>query len=375
MLLSRAAAHNAMTDFTLPPLAAWRAEVAHGALAHDAAQEQTAAVLDGIHHALVAAGGRSWLAAVRRRKAPVPGAYLWGGVGRGKTHLMDLFHRGLPFADKRRLHFHRFMEMVHAELKMLVNRRDPLAVVAGKFARNARVLCFDEFSVSDIGDAMILSLLLGALFERGVTLVATSNTEPDELYKNGLQRDRFLPAIALIKRHTRVVHLDGGADYRLRALDSGGVYHVTGDGDHGDAALLDCYRRIAGGEGEAGRVLHIRGRPLRSRRRGDGIAWFTFTELCAGPRGIADYIALARLHHTLLVSAIPRMDADHDDRARRFIALVDELYERGVNLIASAHAEPENLYHGRRLKKEFARAASRLREMQSREYLARRHRG
>lgn len=375
MLLSPAAAHNAMTDSTLPPLAAWRAEVARGALAHDAAQEQTAAVLDEIHHALAAAGERGWLAAVRRRKTPVPGAYLWGGVGRGKTHLMDLFHRGLPLAHKRRLHFHHFMEMVHAELKTLVHRRDPLAVVAGKFARSARVLCFDEFFVSDIGDAMILSLLLGALFERGVTLVATSNTEPDELYKNGLQRDRFLPAIELIKRHTRVVHLDGGADYRLRALDSGGVYHVVGDGGDGDAALLDCYRRIAGGEGEAGRILHIRGRPLKSRRSGDGIAWFTFTELCAGPRGIADYMALARLHHTLLVSAIPRLDADHDDRARRFIALVDELYERGVNLIASAHAQPESLYRGRRLKKEFARAASRLREMQSREYLARRHRG
>lgn len=375
MLLSRAAAHNAMTDFTLPPLAAWRAEVARGALAHDAAQEQTAVALDGIHHALVATGGRGWPAVLRRRKAPVQGAYLWGGVGRGKTHLMDLFHRGLPFAEKRRLHFHHFMEMAHAELKMLANRRDPLAVIARKFARNARVLCFDEFSVSDIGDAMILSLLLGALFERGVTLVATSNTQPDELYKDGLQRDRFLPAIELIKQHTRVVHLDGGADYRLRALDGGGVYHLIGDGGDGDGALLECYRRIAGGEGEAGRVLRIRGRPLKSMRSGDGIAWFAFRELCDGPRGIADYIALARLHHTLLVSAIPRMGAEQDDRARRFIALVDELYERGVNLIASAHAEPEDLYRGRRLKKEFARAASRLREMQSREYLARCHRG
>ncbi len=304
---------------------------------------------------------------------PVRGVYLWGGVGRGKTWLMDLFHESLPTARKRRVHFHRFMREVHRSLKTLGEIRDPLERVADDIADRIDVLCFDELFVSDIGDAMILGTLFEALFARGVILVATSNQPPSELYKDGLQRTRFLPAIAALERHTRVFAVADGTDFRLRALERAALYRTPAGAD-ADAHLATDFTRIAGTPG-ASDSLEIEGRPIIARRLADGVAWFDFTALCRGARGASDYIELARTFHTVLISGIPRLDADADDSARRLVTLVDEFYDRNVKLIVSADAPIGELYAGERLRFEFQRTRSRLQEMQSREYLAEPHLG
>lgn len=296
------------------------------------------------------------------------GLYLWGGVGRGKTYLMDRFHESLPFGRKRRTHFHRFMQEVHARRRRYRNRRDPLSLVARDMARD-RVLCFDEFFVSDIADAMILGRLTACLFARGVTLVATSNVPPDRLYEGGLQRERFLPAIERIKQHCRVLHLDGDTDYRLRALERVEIYHHPLD-DAARRNLDTCFREIAPEAGAPDAVLEIHGRGIPSRRLADGVVRFDFAALCAAPRSTADYGEIARCFHTVLLGDVPVMDADADDAARRFIHLVDELYDRRVKLILSAAAPAESLYRGKRLAFEYHRTVSRLCEMASREYLA-----
>jgi len=308
----------------------------------------------------------------RRRMAPVPGIYLWGGVGRGKTFLMDLFFRSLDLEHKRRFHFHRFMGRVHDELGVQRETADPLDRVAERLAADARVLCFDEFFVSDIGDAMILGTLLERLFRRNVTLVATSNTPPADLYAGGLQRERFLPAIRLLETHTAVVELDGRTDYRLRLLEQAGTFVPAGRPDAHDV-LCGFFRRIASGDAEEGRVIDILGRPVRTVRAARSVAWFEFSELCGGPRSARDYVELARLCHTVLVSGIPELGSGREDEARRFIALVDELYDRRVKLILSAEVPIEGLYRGKRLRREFERTRSRLVEMQSTEYLAAPH--
>jgi cell division protein ZapE len=308
----------------------------------------------------------------RRRR--IRGLYLWGGVGRGKTLLMDLFctQLGVP---ARRTHFHRFMQDVHGRLARLrpLGLEDPLARVAADIAADLRVLCFDELYVSDIADAMLLAGLLTGLVDHGVTLVFTSNVPPAELYRGGLQRSRFLPAIALIEQATEVLHVDGGVDYRLRQLSRAPLYIVTSDHD-AKAMLEDRFISIAGDPGLADASLEIEGRPLPLRRRSADIVWFDFRALCDGPRATADYIAIARQYHTVVLSDVPCFDMTSDDAARRFIALVDEFYERGVKLIVSAAAAPEALYRGDRLTFEFQRTASRLTEMQSHDYLARPHR-
>ena len=308
------------------------------------------------------------------RHRAVKGLYLWGGVGRGKTWLMDLFFSELALDAKRRVHFHRFMREVHRKMKALGEVRDPLQRVADDLADDTRVLCFDELFVSDIGDAMILGTLFEALFARGVTVVATSNLPPSELYRDGLQRARFLPAIAAIERHMAVLELAPGTDFRLRALEQAPLYHHPA-GPVADARLADAFARVAGTDGEADCELDVEGRPIRARRCADGVAWFEFSALCDGPRGAADYIELAQDFHTVLVSGVPRLDATRDDEARRFIMLVDEFYDRRVKLILSADAPLSELYAGDRLRFEFQRTTSRLQEMQARAYLAGAHLG
>ncbi len=293
-------------------------------------------------------------------------------MGRGKTYLVDTFHASLPFPDKMRTHFHRFMQRVHNELEHYKGEKNPLTLIAAKFAAEARVICFDEFFVKDITDAMILANLLEALFERGVVLVATSNIVPDELYKDGLQRARFLPAIDLIKRHCQVVNVDSGIDYRLRALKRAEIFHAPLD-EAAERELARSFREIAGQAGEADVPIEVNHRILRARQLHDDVVWFEFRELCDGPRSQNDYIELAREFHTVLVSNVTRMGAATDDQARRFINMVDEFYDRGVKLLMSAEVPAEVLYADGRLEFEFQRTLSRLQEMQSHEYLALAH--
>jgi cell division protein ZapE len=345
----------------------------------DPAQERVVALLDELHRELAqrrAERGRLvsklWLRG-RRQPRPVRGLYLWGGVGRGKTLLMDLFYDCLPEGERLRMHFHRFMQRVHGELTQLAGTVNPLDQVAEGLARESSVLCFDEFFVSDIADAMILGELLEGLFERGVTLVATSNVEPDQLYRDGLQRRRFLPAIELLKTHTRVFNVEGAVDYRLRVLERAEIYHAPLDAA-AERSLEQSFLALAPEACEQGVVMEINGRPIRSRCVADDVAWFEFAELCEGPRSQNDYIELARVFHAVLVSNVRRFTTRNEDAARRFISLVDEFYDRNVKLIISAEAEPGELYAGQRLRFEFERTESRLREMQSHEYLARSHR-
>lgn len=305
----------------------------------------------------------------------VRGLYFWGGVGRGKTYLMDNFFESLPFEQKMRAHFHRFMRRVHGELKKLDGKKNPLKLVADTIAEEARVICFDEFFVSDITDAMILGTLMEELFARGVTLVATSNIVPDGLYKDGLQRTRFLPAIDLLNRHTLVVNVDGGVDYRLRALEQAELYHHPLDAE-ADGSLMSSFKSLmpAGGEIRESVEVEIEGRMILSRYKSEGVIWFDFVELCDGPRSQNDYIELAREYHAVILSNVPGLGREKDDQARRFVNLVDEFYDRQVKLIISAERPLSELYSTGKLDFEFQRTVSRLLEMQSREYLSRPHR-
>jgi cell division protein ZapE len=309
----------------------------------------------------------------RRSTIDAPrGLYFWGGVGRGKTFLMDLFFESLPFQEKQRMHFHRFMRYTHQELRKLQGTPNPLKQVAKNFAQTARVLCFDEFFVSDITDAMILGGLLDALFAEGVVLVATSNVEPKNLYKDGLQRRKFLPAIALLEKHTEIVNVDGGVDYRLRTLESAELYHYPLD-EAADISLAKSFVALSPDEGANDVALEIEGREILARRLGDGVVWFDFPAICEGPRSQNDYIEVATLFQTVLISNVPCFTVKKEDAARRFISLVDEFYDHNVKLILSAEQPILELYQGERLSFEFERTASRLQEMQSREYLANQH--
>jgi cell division protein ZapE len=293
-------------------------------------------------------------------------------VGRGKTFLIDLLHDSLPQHLCQRLHFHRFMGRVHAELARIGNQREPLALVARSFAQRP-LLCLDEFFVTDIGDAMILGELLRHLRREAATLVTTSNIAPADLYRDGLQRAKFLPAIARLERHCEVHRLDSPTDYRLRALTSAPVWLVPDD-EAAQRGLDAMFRRVAPGSLRPEPEMEVNGRAIALRRRAHGIAWFDFAALCEGPRAVADYIEIARSYNTVVLSGVPRFDGSNDDPARRFVHLVDEFYDRNVKLIASAAAPPSALYSGHRLQREFERTASRLIEMGSVEYLAREHR-
>jgi len=313
----------------------------------------------------------SWLNRLGRKPRGIRGLYIWGGVGRGKTWMMDLFYDSLPIAEKQRIHFHRFMQRVHGALNERANERDPLVSIARDWSQNCRVLCLDEFFVSDIADAMLLAGLLKGLFENGVTLVTTSNLAPKDLYRDGLQRAKFLPAIDMLERHTRVFHLGGDLDFRLRILEQSEIYHWPLDAQ-AESSLAASFARMAAGV-ELNRVLQINDRPLEARRRGDGVVWLEFEELCGKPRGSIDYIEIARAFNTVLISNVRRMSETDSDMARRFIIMIDEFYDRAVKVLMSAETSIEELYQEQRLAFEFERTRSRLTEMQTHDYLARPH--
>lgn len=365
----------------MTPLERYRADLQQPGFVFDAAQQQAVEHLQQLFDRLVAAeqaarsgGPLQWLGQWRRRpQEPIQGLYFWGGVGRGKTYLMDVFYECLPFERKLRAHFHRFMQRVQRELRALAGEKNPLQLIARKLADETRVICFDEFFVSDIADAMILGGLFQSLFGHGVTLVATSNIVPDDLYKDGLQRARFLPAIALLKQHTLVLNVDGGTDYRLRTLEQAELYHCPLDAA-ADAGLQRSFEALAPEPGLDNQALEVEGRQIRARRVADDVAWFDFAELCDGPRSQNDYIELAREFHAVLVGGIPQLGGERDDQARRFINLVDEFYDRNVKLVVAAAVPLAELYAGGRLGFEFERTRSRLLEMQSHEYLERPHR-
>jgi cell division protein ZapE len=384
--------------------------VARGDWSDDPAQHAALRELDRLHAALAQPVKRGLLDALRGRKAETPrGLYLWGGVGRGKTFLIDLFFDGLPLEDvaaagrtdaslppggsegdrprsgrwseggKRRTHFHRFMREVHAALREHAGESDPLAKIASDWRRNLRVLVLDEFFVNDIGDAMLLGRLLERLFAEGVALVTSSNTAPAHLYAHGLQRDRFLPAIAQLQAHTVELLLDSPNDYRLRALTKSPVYRAPLDAQSEDW-LAARWRELTAGmpcdpcADDAGHMI-IEGRQIPVRATAEGHAWFDFAALCEGPRAASDYIEIATEHHTVLLGGIPQFDDTRNDPARRFVHLIDELYDRHVNLVCTAAAAPTRLYAGSKLAHAFERTTSRLIEMQSTEYLALEHRG
>jgi cell division protein ZapE len=355
------------------PRERYDADLAKPGFVADVAQAAAVDALQRVYEELIANPPKKRLVSRRLNWPKVPGLYLWGGVGRGKTHLMDAFFDALPFEHKLRTHFHRFMLEVHERRRKYPDERDPLKLVADEIALKVRVVCFDEFYVSDIADAMILGRLFEYLFAHGVTLVATSNCAPDALYKDGLQRANFLPAIAMLKANVMVLNVDGGTDYRLRALTRAALYHWPNDA-RAEAMFETAFEDIAPEPGHHHVELEIHGRKLHCFRLADGVAWFHFSELCEGPRSAADYIEIAREHHTVLISQMPQLNAEREDAARRFINLVDEFYDRGVKLLIAAEVAQEKLYSGRKLTFEFQRTQSRLIEMHTQEYLARPHR-
>ncbi len=315
--------------------------------------------------------GNSLLRVFLRRR-PVRGLYLWGGVGRGKSFLMDAFFDSVPIERKRRVHFHRFMQDIHHRLRDLQGEENPLLHIACDISQQLRLLCLDEFHVTDIGDAMLMRNLLRGLFDQGLVLVTTSNQKPDDLYRNGLQRAQFLPAIDLIKQHLEIRHIDGGTDYRLRALEKGGVFHFPADAT-ADAAMAQTFEAIAGGPGVRDVRLEIESRAIRALRTGPGVAWFRFEELCGGPRGQADYIELASRFHTVFISEARRLGTKEADRRRRFTWLIDEFYDRRVKLILSAEVHLTQMLQAVAGDAEIERASSRLVEMQTRQYLSEPH--
>ena len=318
-----------------------------------------------------------WVAFKARRSSPfkrlinrpdVPrGVYLWGGVGRGKSFLMDSFYSVVPLVRKTRVHFHEFMRGVHRQLDDLKGVADPLDEVARRIAKKYRLICFDEFHVSDIADAMILYNLLTALFNNGVSFIMTSNYDPDLLYPDGLHRARMLPTIALLKERLDVMNVDAGVDYRKRALEQVDSYH-TPLGAAADKALRHAYSAVAESADEDPRI-RIEAREIKSLRRAGGIIWFDFATLCGGPRSQNDYLEIASRFHTVILSGIPVMSASMSSEARRFTWLIDVFYDSKVKLLMSAEVAPGALYTAGVLSNEFHRTVSRIIEMQSREYM------
>lgn len=306
-------------------------------------------------------------------KAPVVrGLYLWGGVGRGKSFVMDGFFACVALKPKRRLHFHQFMQEIHSRLAQLNGQINPLGKLAASFAQQVRLLCLDEFHISDITDAMLMRGLLQGLIEEGVVLVITSNAEPDALYRNGLQRSQFIPCIDLIKSNLEVLYLDGGTDYRRNALEQIGVYH-TPLNVAADQALLAAFRTQAGTSWEQDVSLQVNDRIVVARYLATGVAWFEFAELCDEPRGKTDYMLLAGRYKTLLLSGVPQFGSQSIDVAKRFLWLIDALYDRHVKLIVSAAVPLQQLAPPELFGGEIERAISRLAEMQSHAYLAQHH--
>lgn len=365
------------------PIALYQQAIDAGDYQPDDVQQRTVARLDTLYQELnqrhsapaLNAGIRGRLGRLLGRNTPktpirpAQGLYMWGGVGRGKTWLMDMFFHSLPGDRKLRLHFHRFMLRVHQELTTLQGHENPLEIIADGFKAQTDVLCFDEFFVSDITDAMLLATLLEALFARGITLVATSNIPPDDLYRNGLQRARFVPAIELIKQYCDVMNVDAGIDYRLRTLTQANLY-LTPLNPETEQAMADIFVKLAGKEGEKAPALEVNHRPLPAICAAQGVLAVDFHTLCEEARSQLDYIALSKIYHTVLLHNVHKMATRDENTARRFLALVDEFYERRVKLIIAAEAAMFEIYCGERLKFEYQRCLSRLQEMQSEEYLS-----
>lgn len=341
----------------------------------DPAQRKVIARLQQLYQALVTEPPRAGLIdrLLKRSPAPVHGLYIWGGVGRGKTHLMDHFYEAVPFTEKQRVHFHRFMQGIHAELKTLPRTPDPLQVIAERLAANIRLLCLDEFHVNDIGDAMLLAGFLKALFQNNVTLVTTSNVPADQLYKNGLQRERFLPAIELIKHYTDELHLDGDLDYRSELLERTGTFHIN-TGKDVTQLLQQQFQSLAPHTIIMAAKLNINQREINTVAVSDDVAWFEFAALCETPRSSVDYLEIARAYHAVIISDVPQLSEAKDDAAQRFIHLIDALYDHSVKTIISAAVKPADIYSGRRHGFAFQRTASRLQEMASEQYLNKAHR-
>ena len=354
------------------PSELYRQRTEAGLLQDDPAQREALAMLDHMATALRRDRGNGLFGIRFGKPKAVRGLYLWGSVGRGKTLLTELLTECLSDIPHQRRHFHRFMNDVHRQLAAMPDTADTLAVLAKRLAAGCRLLVLDEFFVSDIGDAMILHRLLDRLAAHGVSFVTTSNVPPDDLYPNGLQRASFLPCIALIKRECDVVELLSAQDYRLRTLQHAATYMTPLTAEN-EALLAQQYRNLSG-QAPVADTIEINGRHIAAKAISAGVAWFEFRALCEGPRSAADYIEIARDFHTVMVSGVPRFDAGNEDAARRFVYLVDELYDRHVNVLLSAETGAESLYSGHRLRREFERTGSRLIEMQSTEFLALEHR-
>lgn len=359
------------------PSVFYHRDLEQGKILADPKQQALLPLLDKIHQELCQRQQVSCLAQLIqlwRPRQPVAGLYLYGEVGRGKTYLMDIFYKSLPFAEKKRLHFYRFMQWVHEALKeqQQAKQKNPLTQIARHYRKQATVLCFDEFFVTDVTDAMILGELIKQLFAQGITLLATSNIEPENLYYNGVHRDRFIPAIRLIQKHTTVASLDGQQDYRLRVLEQASLY-FTPLGEASEDSLTTTFKQLAPDKVLYKQTLQVNARALKTIAVGDDVLWCHFSVLCGDARGQYDYIELGKQFHAVIISGVPMLTADTEDRARRFISLVDEFYDRRVKLIMSAAVPLTELYQGERLAFAFERTQSRLLEMQSHEYLAEAH--
>lgn len=367
----------------MTPTLRYQQALAEGNYQPDDVQKRAVARLDEIYQQLIDASKNEQTAQTRGLKTrlsrlfgkntttdiqPVRGLYMWGGVGRGKTWLMDMFYDSLPGDRKLRLHFHRFMKKVQEDLMALQGHENPLDIIADEFKKQTDILCFDEFFVSDITDAMILGTLLEGLFARGITLVATSNIIPDDLYRNGLQRARFLPAIEQIKKYCDIMNVDAGVDYRLRTLTQAHLF-LSPINDESRKHLDETFVKLAGKSGEQNPILEVNHRKMQAIRSAEGVLAISFKTLCEEPRSQNDYIYLSNCYHTVLLYDVPELGVKEENAARRFLALIDEFYERKVKLIINAQVPMESLYQGTLLAFEYQRCLSRLQEMQSEEYL------
>lgn len=353
---------------TVSPSAQYRQDLIHPDFHSDPSQAATIDILEQIYHALCqqARQQRCWPKVISKRKL-IRGAYLWGNVGTGKSYLLNTFFRCLPVKEKRRLHFHEFMRCIHAELKTLPGQKNPLQIIANRWARQILILCFDEFLVADIADAMLLGHLLQYFFAAGICIVATANQKPDDLYQYGLQRERFLPAITLIRQHMQVVHVDNNIDYRLQHGRSAEVYFAPLN-QHAAQQMRQRFHYYAGNDSVRYNALEVNGRPLQPLQHTAKVVWFDFNTLCNTPRSSNDYLQIADRFPTVMLSDVPVLATNRHDSVVRFINLIDVLYDRHRLLIISAAAPIEQLYTGIKSAFAFKRACSRLQEMQSEAY-------